>query len=265
MEPRQPRAPGGKNHGGSFAYSIRYTPLREKAALETDFQLFGPAHLAILASIPAAAALLVWGSRQDPTAGTVIRRTAGLFLLVNELVWYGYKLQTEGLRAPEGLPLQLCDLALWMTVVSAFTLHRRCFEIAYYAGLGGSGMAVLTPEVWAPAASYPTIYYFLAHGGVVATVLFLVWGGLIRPAPGSVWRAFGLLNLYAAAIAVFNLAFDTNYLFLCAKPQAPTLLDYLGPWPVYILAGEACALALMWLLAWPLRTADVTRRRRRGS
>jgi hypothetical integral membrane protein (TIGR02206 family) len=232
--------------------------------VESDFRLFGPAHLAILTAIPASAALLARRARQAGAFARRARRAAAVFLAANELLWYGYKLATEGWRAPEGLPLQLCDLALWMTVASAFSLNRRCFEIAYYAGLGGSGMALVTPELWAPALSYPTAYYFLAHGGVVATVLFLVWAGLARPGPGSMWRVFLLLNAYALAIAIFNAAFGTNYLFLSAKPKAPTLLDYLGPWPVYLAGGEGCAFLLMLLLAWPFRAAGFTRVRKPG-
>jgi len=233
--------------------------------VESDFRLFGAAHVAILAAAPTLAGLLAWRARRAGSAASRLRRAAALFLAANELVWYGYRLATEGVRAPEGLPLQLCDLALWMTVIAAFSLNQRCFEIAYYAGLGGSGMALATPELWAPALSYPTIYYFLAHGGVVATVLFLVWAGMARPGPGSMWRVFLLLNLYALAVAVFNLAFGTNYLFLSAKPKAPTLLDYLGPWPAYIAGGELCALLVMLLLAWPFRAAGLTRPQTRGS
>jgi hypothetical integral membrane protein (TIGR02206 family) len=220
-----------------------------------DFTLFGAAHLSILASLPLTAAALALLSRRTTHLARGIRLAAGWFLLINELVWYGYKLATEGLRFPEGLPLQLCDLTLWMTVIAALTLKQWSFELAWFAGLGGSTMAVLTPELWAPFPSYPTIYFFVAHGGLIVVVLYLVWAGLARPRPGCLWRVLLILNAYAGAVGAFNAIFGTNYIYLCRKPASASLLDYLGPWPFYILSGELLALVFFTLLWLPFRPA----------
>ncbi len=221
--------------------------------MRTDFVLFGAAHLAIIAAIPLLAELLALPARRLPAAGRRIRLALGCFLLVNELVWYAWRIHTEGVRLPEGLPLQLCDLALWMTVLAALTLKQWSVEIAYFAGLGGSSMAVLTPDLWAPLLSYPTIYFFLAHGGVIIVILFLVWGKLARPRSGCLWRVLAILNGYAVLIALFNFAFRTNYLYLCRKPAGASLLDFMGPWPAYILVGELLAVGVFWLLWLPFR------------
>lgn len=225
--------------------------------MQTDFVLFGPAHFAFMAAIPVAAFLLTRAARASTTRARRIRLSLGWFLLVNELVWYSFRLITEGVRFPEGLPLNLCDLSLWLTVVALLTLHRWACEPAWFAGQAGAAMAVLTPELWAPTWSYPTLYFFTAHGGIIASVLFLVFSRQFRPGPRAIWKGLLVLNLWAALVGAFNAVFHTNYMFLCSKPSAASLLDYMGDWPWYIAAGDAVAVVLFLLLALPFRRAAV--------
>jgi hypothetical integral membrane protein (TIGR02206 family) len=91
------------------------------------------------------------------------------------------------------------------------------------------------------------------HGGVIATAVVLVAGCGIRPQPGAAWRAFGWTLAYAAIVGIVDIFTGANFLWLRAKPPQPTLLDRLGPWPVYILAAGAIGLAGFHLLALPFR------------
>ena len=56
------------------------------------------------------------------------------------------------------------------------------------------------------------------------------------------------LGLRIAAIAgLLNWQLGTNFGFLARKPVHPSILDYLGPWPYYILVCEGLAPALFGL------------------
>jgi uncharacterized membrane protein YwaF len=39
-----------------------------------------------------------------------------------------------------------------------------------------------------------------------------------------------------------NTALDSNYFWIRGKPPVPSLLDYMGPWPWYIMWSEFLAL-----------------------
>jgi hypothetical integral membrane protein (TIGR02206 family) len=221
--------------------------------MNSHFKLFGFAHLAIVAAVPALAFALARVAQRGRLSARRVATGLGIFLLVNESIWYAFKFSHEGLRFPEGMPLQL---SLWLTIFVCLLGRPWMYDVAYYIGLAGAGMAVVTPDLWEPFPSYPTIYFFLAHGGIVVALLALAWGGLHRPRHGSVWRAFGALSLYAIAIGAYNAIFKTNYMYLCRKPLSATLLDRAGPWPIYLIAGEFIALAafaLLWL-PWRSRT-----------
>jgi hypothetical integral membrane protein (TIGR02206 family) len=144
---------------------------------------------------------------------------------------------------------------LWVTAWALVTARPFALELAYFLGLAGSGMALLTPDVGAEFPSWAAAPFFLTHGGVVAAVLFLAWSGAFRPRRGAWWKVFLWVNAYAAAVALFDARFGTNYMYLREKPASASLLDVLGPWPWYVLAAEPVALVLLLALDAPFRVA----------
>ena len=114
-------------------------------------------------------------------------------------------------------------------------------------------MALLTPNLLEPFPSFLTVQFFVGHGLDVTATLYLVWSRQARPRPGSAGRAMLALNVYAAIAGTFDWIFKTNYMYLRAKPQNASLLDFLGPWPWYIVASEGVALGLFLLLYLPFR------------
>ena len=224
-------------------------------------RLLGPLHLAILGTVAAITAALSILVRRQKLSATAVRLTIGYGLAANEIIWWIFRYSHEGFRFPFDLPLQLCDASLWFTVLASLTLIPWIVEFAYFAGLAGAGMALLTPDLWSPWPSYPAVYFFVAHGGIVVGAAVLVYGRITVLRRGAVWRAFGMLLAYAAAVGTFDAIYKTNYMYLRQKPAKVSLLDALGPWPIYLIAAAGVGLGLFWLLWIPCRTSGVTRDR----
>ncbi len=219
---------------------------------KSNLQLFGITHLAIIGAIVLIAAVLAWLQRLWP-ASKALRLSLALMLLADTLWWNGYLAWYGQISIRASFPVELCDLALYLTIIVLFTLSAVAFDLAYYFALAGTSMAVLTPDLWERFPSLATVQFFVAHGLVVAAVLYLVWSRQARPRAGSVWRAMVGLNVWAAIDAAIDCIFKTNYMYLRAKPAHASLLDLLGPWPWYIVIAEGVALAFFLLLSLPFR------------
>jgi hypothetical integral membrane protein (TIGR02206 family) len=226
--------------------------------MATNFRLFGVTHLTILAAIVLLAALLAAAQRRLSPGGNGLRLGLACVILLDTIWWYGYMTFHGQLTFPSQLPLDLCDVTLYLTVIALLTLSPAVFDVAYYSALAGTSMALLTPDLWENFPSLSTVQFFIGHGLVVSAVLYLVWSRQARPRRGSVARAMLALNLLAAFDGVFNGIFKTNFMYLRTKPASASLLDLFGPWPWYIVAGEGVAFVLLLLLYLPFRQSAET-------
>ncbi len=177
-------------------------------------------------------------------------------LIADGLAWHTYRYIVQGVRFPEILPLEMCDASFWLTAVALLTLEEHTFDLAYYWGIAGSGMALLTPYLRAPLHTYQSYQYFAAHSLLMIGVLYLLWTHQARPRPQSWWYALWTLNLYGVGIAIIDWLAATNFMYLREKPLSSSLFDLLGPWPWYIVAADMIALMLFWVMQQPFRQAN---------
>lgn len=161
----------------------------------------------------------------------------------------------------DNLPLHLTDVVTVVSVVALWTERVRLVELTYFWALTASVQALLSPNLTESTAAIFVWTFYITHGGAVVAAILLVFGRRIIPPTGAVWRVYGATLVVAALAAIGTLATGGNYMFLRAKPSTASLLDVMGPWPLYIVSAAALALALFALLDLPLR---VGRRRAAG-
>jgi hypothetical integral membrane protein (TIGR02206 family) len=221
--------------------------------MQSGFTLFGPSHVAILCAAPALAGALSLAHRRSPAARNFLRLGLAAILLVDNAIYYGWQIRSHNLTFPAHMPFELCDASMALTILTLFFLRPLLFDLAYYWALAGASMALLTPNLTEPFPSFGTVQFFVSHGLTVAGVLYLVWSGQARPRPRSVVRAMIGINIFAVLVGAFDYFYKTNFFYLRSKPANPSLLDFLGPWPIYIVGTEAVALVLFLLLYLPVR------------
>jgi hypothetical integral membrane protein (TIGR02206 family) len=60
-------------------------------------------------------------------------------------------------------------------------------------------------------------------------------------------------NMYVILSMVINYAIGSNYFYTMGKPEVPTLLDFLGPWPIYLITGQLLMFSLFILALLPFQ------------
>lgn len=179
-----------------------------------------------------------------------------LAIAVYVLLAYYERFSQSGWDAlPEALPLHLCDLAVLLCLWALIAPSQTLFELAYFWGLAGAAQALLQPDI-SDKAGFPSWYYleyFLGHGLIFVAVFCLIGLYQLRPRPRSWVRAMLLLQVYVLLVGALDLLFHWNYGYLCQKPRGGSLMDFLGPWPLYLAWLEVLAALHFWLLSVPWR------------
>jgi hypothetical integral membrane protein (TIGR02206 family) len=219
-------------------------------------------HIAALAVTALVAGALVAAARRGGDAfAWPAGRALGLVILAGFAAeQLAYALRGEW-SARVNLPFQLTD-AVTLTAIAALWLPRSALlvELVYFWALSASLQAVLTPDL---GSSFPDVLfftYFATHSGAIAAACLLVFGAGRGPRPGAVRRVYAATAGFAALAALATVATGGNYMFLRRKPVRGSLLDFTGPWPVYIAAGALLGLASFAALDRLARVSWVSRR-----
>ena len=228
----------------------------ELIAAQREFSAYGPSHLVVLGLFVIGAVALVWaGRRQTEAQARVLGRVLAVLIIAAFVVALVYKLIRPDIQT--SVPIQLCDIAELTAAFALWTQRHWAFVLAYYWGLVLSSQALITPDVGTPQEGAPDfphhlfLTFFTLHVLVVWAAIYLTWGRRMRPT----WRDYRFTVMvtvaWAALTFTFNVIMGTNYGYLNRKPPTASLLDVLGPWPVYLLVEITIVLIVWALMTWP--------------
>ena len=226
------------------------------------FQLFGLAHLVVLALTVAIPLGLGWAVRltNSQRIDRAVAACLSVVLIANYCGYAAFLFRRQQLVWQQALPFQLCDWAMITVIVALLTRRERWSEVSYFWGIGGTFQAILTPNLPVGFPSVRFLSFFVGHCGIVVGVIYLLVARRFRPSLGSIWRTLAWSELYLVTTMLVDRLTNVNYGFLLHKPEAASILDYLSRthW-LYLLELNGLALVFFALLYAPFALAQLFR------
>ena len=222
------------------------------------FELFGPTHMLGLLVVAAACLVITLLRRQfSEPARSLTRWSLLAVIYLCESSWHVWKLAIGEWTIQGMLPLWLCSLTSWSMPLLLVSRSYRYYEWVYFIGLIGASQALLTPDLMIYGfPHFRFIEYFTVHGTIIIAVVYMTVVEGFRPNWRSLPRVFLVTNLYWLFCGIVNSQIGSNYLYTHGKLPTPSLLDYLGPWPWYLLAMEGLGIVFCVLLYLPFALRD---------
>lgn len=228
------------------------------------FQLFTLEHLGLVSGflVGCVVLALVGRAHRGTDAELRFRRAFAIVIPVVLIPLQIPQLMPGDFDAGTSLPLQLCDLAWITAIVALWTRNPFATALVYFWGLTLTVQGIVTPSL---QETFPDLRYFMfwsMHFLTVWAAVYLTFGLRVP----VTWRTYRFAVLTTAAwavtVMVINALSGTNYGYLNRKPSSGSLLDVLGPWPLYVVVEVAILTAVWALMTWPwvaARTRQATR------
>lgn len=217
------------------------------------FVAYGPSHLIVLAIFAVGVVILTMLGRSlrgtdgadkfsKAFALAIIAVTVPLQIL--QFLPGEWNLQTS-------LPLQLCDFAWVIAAYALWTRNLLATTITYLWGITLTSQGMLTPDLNSEFPEARFLMFWGMHLLIIWASFYLVLGLGVLPTWATYRKTVAITFVWAALTFLFNVIVDTNYGYLNHKPNKASLLDFLGPWPLYVVL-EIAIVATVWaLLTWP--------------
>lgn len=217
------------------------------------FELFGLEHWLAVTVTVALGFALPWLIRAVATQQqqALLQKLLGLCLVAYLVGNTAVRVGVYNFSLHKQLPLHLCGASMMLGALMLWFRSYRLYEVMYFWGTAGALAAILTPDLNRGFPHPLFVLFFLGHGLAFTSAMFatIVWD--FRPRLASVPIALAATAAYAMLIIPVNIVLGSNYLYLRHKPNQPSVMDYLGPWPWYILGLAVIAAVLCVLFYLP--------------
>ena len=148
-----------------------------------------------------------------------------------------------------GLPLHLCDFSSAAIILYFITKKREFFLFAFFAGISGAGMALLTPDTLYSFPHIDYIRHMIGHSMIIMGVAYAIIIDSQRPQLRDVHRVLFVVSIFLLLMYPINylIGSPANYWYVIEKPPGLNVTEFMRDPPyhmidIYILAIIVCYL-----------------------
>ena len=216
---------------------------------ENEFILFGIIHLLTLGIIFVISFGFSFFIRDKYSLESFasFEKILGFALILNELLKPFYLIALGDYQWTNTVPLHACHISSYTAGLFLLTREQRFFDFAYFWGLGGGTMALLTPDVKFTFPDLDFIILFFGHGLLFFSLIYIVivikqkvtFGSLINALKYSLILLPIMFGLNKFINKVFVIVPDSKYAanlwYLTNPPAGESLMSLFPapPWHVF--------------------------------
>tara|TARA_Y100000748_G_C15396994_1_gene449850 strand:- start:164 stop:865 length:702 start_codon:yes stop_codon:yes gene_type:complete len=148
-----------------------------------------------------------------------------------------------------GLPLHLCDFSSAAIILYFITKKREFFLFAFFAGISGAGMALLTPDTLYSFPHIDYIRHMVGHSMIIMGVAYAIIIDSQRPQLRDVHKVLFVVSIFLLLMYPINylIGSPANYWYVIEKPPGLNVTEFMRDPPyhmidIYILAIIVCYL-----------------------
>ncbi len=226
----------------------------------TPFQLFGTVHLLTIFTVIVVSIFLpkFYKDKSENqkslmnkiiasiiAAHVIISPYKDLYLLATPYDWR------------ETIPLHMCDLSEIFLIWFLLGGPRILYLCAFFWGLGGASMAILTPDISHHDLDY--IFFMIGHGMIIVGIMYATVSLGNRPYAKDILKVSAITAFILLPIVyVINLILGdpANFWYLMAKPDGASLMDVFPEPPLHLLVITPLAIAVFYLIYLPYFIKD---------
>ena len=231
-----------------------------------EFILFGPTHiftLLLIFTLSIGFSLYVRTS-YDEIKFSLFEKTLAYLLILNELLkpFYLNYFSPDAYNWTNTIPLHACHISSYATGLFLLTRNQKFFDFAYFWGLGGGTMALLTPDVELTFPDIDFITLFSGHGILFFALIYIALAIKQNITFDSYKNAIKFSLYILPIVYVINImvggepGFEANLWYLMKAPAGDSLMNFFPNPPLHIIPLFPIVMLVFYILYLPYKVKN---------